>query len=272
MQRWWFVPVLVLLVALFLRARPAGYSTTPNDGTAAQLIPTSQATTLVPTVPTPKATLSVPTIVPLEASAYPTLGTVTQTVFPTEQPTPSVIVATPTHEPPALAPEVAPPTPHPVPNSSNPTDVFQLVPVRVEIPAVDLDIEPVSVGIDEHRVPIVPKHDAGWYNASAVPGEGSNVVFWGHVLRWLDSPNVAAPFARVHELQPGAPIEITMSDGQQYSYRVTQQVQARPEEVQYILPTDGERLTLVSCIGDKVIREGVLTKEFRLITIAEPQE
>jgi hypothetical protein len=46
----------------------------------------------------------------------------------------------------------------------------------------------------------------------------------------------------------------------------------QPEDVQFILPTKREQVTLVSCIGDKVIRDGTLTKEFRLITIAAPED
>jgi LPXTG-site transpeptidase (sortase) family protein len=103
-----------------------------------------------------------------------------------------------------------------------------------------------------------------------MPGQGSNIVFWGHVLRWLDSPAIPAPFARLHELRPGKSIIVITTAGQEHRYRVTQQVQVRPEDVEYILPTATERVTLVSCIGDKVIRQGTLSKEYRLITIAEP--
>ena len=44
-----------------------------------------------------------------------------------------------------------------------------------------------------------------------------------------------------------------------------------PSEVDYILPKDKEMVTLVSCIGDKVINNGeVVDESHRLITIAEP--
>ncbi|GAC1359016.1 MAG: hypothetical protein NVS4B8_03280 [Herpetosiphon sp.] len=119
-------------------------------------------------------------------------------------------------------------------------------------------------------MPIVPKHDVGWYIYSAVPGQGDNVVLWGHVLRWLDSPNVPAPFARVKELPIGAPLVVTSGDGARHAYRVTRQIQVLPTEVQYILPVGSERITLVSCIGDNVIVSGELTKTHRLLTIAEP--
>jgi sortase (surface protein transpeptidase) len=167
-----------------------------------------------------------------------------------------------------LAPEVAPPTPEPAAN----TDNQPAQPSRLIIPAIGLDLEPMPVGLDENRVPIVPKHDVGWFEFSSMPGAGSNVVFWGHVLRWRDSPEIPAPFARVHELQPGAELRVTTVEGRERIYHVTQQVWARPDEVQYVRPTSTERVTLVSCIGDNVIMDGTLTKEFRLITIAEPVE
>lgn len=267
MRRWWYVPFIGLLVVLLFRARPAGYTT-------ATLPATTTASAVLALAPTSVTAESTATVAPSTPTAMETATAVAEV---TVVPIASAVAATPTAEPPALAPEVAPPTTQETPAPAPPVavapapDVTQRFPVRLRIPAIDLDLQPIAVGLDSNRVPVVPKHDAGWYAASAIPGGGSNVVFWGHVLRWLDSPNVAAPFARMQELQPGAPVEITLANGEQWLYRVTQQVQARPEDVQYILPTDGERITLVSCVGDKVIRNGVLTKEFRLITIAEPQ-
>lgn len=182
---------------------------------------------------------------------------------PPETPTPR---ATSTPEPAVLVPEVAPPTP-----DSQPTAPLQpSQPVRLIVPQIGLDLTPMAVGLDERRVPIVPRHDVGWYTGGAYPAQGSNVVFWAHVLRWKDSPDIPAPFARIHELQPGADIIVATADGREHHYRVTEQVQVRPEDVQYIYPTTSERVTLVSCIGDKVILNGTLTKEFRLVTIAEP--
>jgi sortase (surface protein transpeptidase) len=144
-------------------------------------------------------------------------------------------------------------------------------PVRLIIPAIGLDQRTVSAGLDAHQVGIVPKHDIGWYNLSARPGQNSNVVFWGHVLRWRDSPNIPAPFAHVKELGVGAAISVVTSDGRVHRYTVIRQIWVRPTQVQYILPTSSERVTLVSCIGDDVIQNGsVVNKAFRLITIAEP--
>ncbi len=143
-------------------------------------------------------------------------------------------------------------------------------PARIIIPALGLDLPTVSVGLDAQRVPIVPKHDVGWFTGSSMPGDRSNVILWGHVLRWVDSPEIKAPFEYLHDLEIGSEITIVTVDGREHHYLVTQQIQSRPEETELLYPTLSERLTLVSCIGDKVIQNGTLTKEFRLVTIAEP--
>lgn len=229
-----------------------GTTNNPSATAVASLEPTTQAlvASVVPTntiVVTPAAT---PTRLP------------TQTVAP-EVTSKPVELDTPT-----LNDQNAPPTAAPQPTADASSAPSQ--PVRMVIDAIGLDLAPVSVGLDQRNVPIVPKHDAGWYNLSAQPGQGENVVFWGHVLRWKDAPNVPAPFARVKDVAIGATITVYSADGSQYRYRVTEQVWVTPDQVQYILPVGSERLTLVSCIGDQVIVEGNLEMSHRLITIAEP--
>jgi sortase (surface protein transpeptidase) len=104
-----------------------------------------------------------------------------------------------------------------------------------------------------------------------MPGTGENVVLWGHVLRFSYAPDIPAPFARVQELGIGAPITVYDANGYAHNYVVSEQVWALPSQVEYILPQGSERLTLVSCIGDKVIVNGsVANMSHRLITIATP--
>ncbi len=152
--------------------------------------------------------------------------------------------------------------------------VLSLVqPVRIVIPAIGLDGTIVPAGLDSAGAPAVPKHNVGWYSLSAAPGEGDNVVLWGHVLRFIDEPQIPAPFARVKSLRPGDTITIYNRGGDPYTYVVARQIWARPDEVQYIQAHGHEQLTLVSCIGDQVIVEGeVIDISHRLITIAVPQD
>lgn len=214
-----------------------------------------------PQVPSPTATLMVtPTVL---ATLAPTP---TPTATATALPTATMVEEQTTLPQLSLSVENAPPLPMEV--VTEPVKSFQ--PARIIIPAINLDLKTKAVGLDARRVPIVPKHEPGWFTNSAVPGQGTNIVIWGHVLRWQDAPTVPAPFARIEELKPGATVEVVTADGKAWSYRVTQQLRVRPEDVHFISPTLTERLTLVSCIGDKVIRDGTLTKAFRLVTVAEP--
>jgi sortase (surface protein transpeptidase) len=60
-------------------------------------------------------------------------------------------------------------------------------------------------------------------------------------------------------------------DGGVHRYVVTEQIWVTPDQVEYILPRGKEMVTMVSCIGDKVISGGeVVDMSNRLITIAEP--
>jgi LPXTG-site transpeptidase (sortase) family protein len=145
-------------------------------------------------------------------------------------------------------------------------------PERLVIAEIGLDRPLVSVGLDSQRVPIVPNHDVGWYNLSARPGEGENIVLWGHVLRFRSRPDLPAPFARLKELDLGTEIILYDAAGTARRYVVTRQVQVTPDQVAYILPQGRELLTLVSCIGDKVVVDSSVELTHRLITIAEPAE
>jgi sortase (surface protein transpeptidase) len=145
-------------------------------------------------------------------------------------------------------------------------------PARVVIDEIGLDQSVVRVGVDRSGAPIVPDHDIGWFDQSAMPGQGENIVFWGHVLRFRHTPKIPAPFARLKDLRPGARVVLYDSAGTAHAYVITQQVWATPDQVEYILPQGSERITMVSCIGSQVISGGeVIDMTHRLITIAEPE-
>jgi sortase (surface protein transpeptidase) len=142
---------------------------------------------------------------------------------------------------------------------------------RLVIDSIGLDYRTVAVGTDASGNPIVPDHDLGWFTGSAAPGNGENVVFWGHVLRFRHAPGVPAPFARLKELPIGARVTVYDDLGAAHEYAITRQVAVRPDQVEYILPVGGERITMVSCYGEQVIAGGeVVDMTQRLITIAEP--
>jgi sortase (surface protein transpeptidase) len=144
-------------------------------------------------------------------------------------------------------------------------------PARLVIDSIGMDQRVVGVGLDSSGELVVPDHDVGWYTASAQPGQGENVVFWGHVLRFRQAPKTPAPFERLKEVRLGARVTIYDDQGQAHAYQVTQKLEVTPDQVGYILPQGRERITMVSCYGEFVIvgRE-VVDMTRRLITIAEP--
>lgn len=269
----------VSLVAVVAALMLAACGTPAADPAVAARAPAASATaTSLPTATAVPTATSLPT-----ATAVPTATPLpTATAQPSATPPPPAPSATPAPDAAQTAPaaEVVAADVNDTPVLSADQQSVTAVahtqaahpnqPVRIQIPAIKLDYKPVPVGLDARGVPIVPKHDVGWYIHSAMPGQGDNVVFWGHVLRFKSAPQIPAPFARVKELKPGAQIIITTASGKKLTYRVTKAVQVTPDQVQYILPTGKEQITLVSCIGDNVVTNGKLTKKYRLITIAEP--
>jgi LPXTG-site transpeptidase (sortase) family protein len=270
--------IIVIIAALLIGA--CGAQTTaqtadqptspPANTTPAEAAPTEPAFLSPNSVPAPSPTPSGPAAIDVtQSAAEPTprlilpaaTGAAATDDMPATDDVPRMTL-TPT---PAPAADAAA-TPAPAANPAKPSQ-----PVRLTIKDIGLDGQLVSVGLDKDRIPIVPKHEVGWYNLSARPGEGENIVLWGHVLRFRDSPKIPAPFAHLKDLKPGAAVVLYDKDGNAHQYAVTKQVWVTPEQVEYILPQGKEMVTMVSCIGDKIIEDGeVVDESHRLITIAEP--
>jgi hypothetical protein len=166
----------------------------------------------------------------------------------------------------AISPE--PPTLTPEPYAAISPEMR--VPQRIIVGSIGLDRGLVSVGLDAADFPVVPDHDVAWYNRSARPGGGDNVVVWGHALRFRNAPDLAAPLERMKLASVGDSVQIVTADGASFAYVIREQVWARPDEVGYILPKGVELLTIVNCIGDIVITDGEIDMSHRLITIADP--
>jgi sortase (surface protein transpeptidase) len=247
---------MIIILGLFLSA--CGGALPPEQPATAP----TQLATAIPTESAAPAATSAPTAAPAPTEA-PQASAPTAELFRAEPTAPAALPPTETPAPTALA--------RPTARASAVETGQPGEPTRIVIESVDIDQKIVSVGLDKNRIPIVPNHDVGWYNLSAQPGQGDNIVFWGHVLRFRQTPKVPAPFARLKEVKPGAEIVIYDQAGSAHPYVVKQQVWVLPNEVEYILPKDREMITLVSCIGDKVINRGeVVDETHRLITIAEP--
>jgi sortase A len=213
--------------------------------------PTPSPTATTPTQPAPTHAMNTPTVAPNTATA-----TRTATAPP---PTPL-----PTHTAAAARPTLV-----------AALDVWSTVPQRILIDHIGLDAPVVPVG--QHTLTIgnqivrqwnVPnRHAAGWHRDSAALGEPGNLVLNGH-------HNVNGEvFRHLITLEPGDVIALE-SVARRYRYVVVQTMtlpeQDQPLDVRqanarWILPTDDERVTLITCWP-------YYANTHRLVVVARPLE
>ncbi len=196
---------------------------------------------LAPIPPTPTPSSPSPTMTPT------TITIAQDAPSPTVPPTP-----TPSPSPPLPVSPSSPPPPSPT--TPLPTPAY---PTRITIPAlrVDAPILPVStqlidVGGGEHAAWQVPdEYAAGWHDTSAPLGAPGNTVLNGH------NTSYGEIFRDLYTLKVGESITIFSNDVA-YTYAVSetlilpemgQPLEVRQANAHYTLPTEDERLTLVTC-------------------------
>jgi len=145
--------------------------------------------------------------------------------------------------------------------------------LEVEIPAIDLSSPVVAVGwvangTGDGRSEIEwdsPEALAGWVVTSALPGDGSNIVLYGHNNLY------ASVFRDLGELRAGD--EVSLKTGADTSvYEVSKVLflkiafagtEAVGDYEQYLRPTPKEQLTIISCWPPE-------SNTHRVVVIAEP--
>lgn len=164
----------------------------------------------------------------------------------------------------------------------SPTAFEPEIPVRIVIPAIDLDapVQPVDPIVGKlisqerqepqngqvYRQWLVPDFfAAGWHADSARLGEIGNTVLNGH-------HNISGKvFARLIDLEPGDVIQVYSKESL-FIYLITnkmilperyQDIDARMTNAQWILPSQDERLTLITCWPEQ-------SNTHRLIIVARP--
>lgn len=146
-------------------------------------------------------------------------------------------------------------------------------PVRLVIPAIDLDAPIERIGVEAvvqegqtYYQWLVPEgYMAGWHENSARLGQAGNTVLNGH-------HNVYGEvFKDLVDLEEGDEL-IMFDEEQKYTYRITvkeilpergQPIDVRLENAQWIAPTEDERITLVTCWP-------YTDNSHRLVVVAEP--
>jgi LPXTG-site transpeptidase (sortase) family protein len=86
-------------------------------------------------------------------------------------------------------------------------------PVRIEIPAIDVDAPVMRLGLASNgsiQVPPLSNHNlAGWYDGSVTPGQPGSSVIIGHV----DNVTGVSVFFYIKTLRPGDLVKVERADG-----------------------------------------------------------
>jgi sortase (surface protein transpeptidase) len=124
------------------------------------------------------------------------------------------------------------------------------VPVRIEIPAIDVRSRLDRVDLKRDGT-IAPPRDwdiAAWYRRGVRPGQRGAAVILGHV----DSVNGPAVFHRLHELTAGDVIRVVRKDGTKVRFAVRRSAhypKTRFPTSEVYLPTREPTLRLITCGG-----------------------
>lgn len=153
----------------------------------------------------------------------------------------------------AVRPSPAPTPTLPPPASPTPPGVSAasaLTPVRLVIPAAQVNSAVETVGLDPQGVIGVPSQpmDAAWYNGSPEPGQPGNAIIDGH-LDWWTGPGV---FGHLSQVQTGDEIQITQADGSNVTFTVTgeQVFSANAQMPASMLTKSGPAtVSLITCTG-----------------------
>ncbi len=95
-----------------------------------------------------------------------------------------------------------------------------VVPLRIRVEQLDIDLDVLSVGVDDEGDFDVPRSGIGWYEHGSAPGEVGSAVLAAHV----DFGGAPGAFFQLETLVPGDVIEIDLSDGSIQAFEVVDQV------------------------------------------------
>ena len=148
-----------------------------------------------------------------------------------------------------------------------------LLPVRLVIPAIEINVSIESVGIRPDGNLATPAHnpweDVGWYDLGPLPSERGSAVIDGH----LDRPGgYPAVFWRLRAIQVGDDVQVTRSAGKTLHFRVTRIAYYSPDQapLQDIFGNLGGRyLNFITCAGDWIPSQHQTTLRLVVYTALE---
>ncbi len=146
-----------------------------------------------------------------------------------------------------------------------------IIPVKVEIPSIEVTASIEQVGMLENGQMGVPSNinDVGWFEPGFKPGTKGNAVLAGHV----DSKTGPAIFFYLKKLSKGDEIILTAKDGEELTFVVSgkESYPYTDSPIEKIFgPTDSRKLNLITCTGTFNRSKG--THEERLVVSTELKE
>ncbi len=110
--------------------------------------------------------------------------------------------------------------------------------VKIEAANIDVSVTPASItnGIWE-----TSNEAASYLIYSAKPTQSSNIVIYAH--------NRPGLFSNLRQTKNGDEVTVTTEDGQAHRYLVTDKSIVKPNQVDVVMPTETEVLTLYTCTG-----------------------
>jgi sortase (surface protein transpeptidase) len=135
-------------------------------------------------------------------------------------------------------------------DTSSPEAASVAKPVRVVIPAIDVDADLVALGLNDDGSMEVPDFGlAGWYEPGPRPGDPGPAVIAAHV----DSVRGPDVFFRLRDLTTGDKITVEYADGSDSTFVVSESEQQLKDDlpVERIWnDTDNAVLRLITCGGE----------------------
>jgi LPXTG-site transpeptidase (sortase) family protein len=114
------------------------------------------------------------------------------------------------------------------------------LPTRISIDSAHINLA-IQEATIENGIWETSNTHATHLDASLRPGEGGNIVIYGHNLKRIFGP--------LHVVKKGDKINIQTADNKLYEYTVQNIETVSPSAIEKVLPTDHEVLTIYTCTG-----------------------
>jgi len=137
----------------------------------------------------------------------------------------------------------------PVPQSQVVSNAFQTSPVRLTIPAINVNASIQKIGVTSKGEMEIPSNsvDVGWFKFGSLPGEKGSAVIAGH----LDGENGGAGvFINLYKLRPGDKLYVKNDKGETTTFVVRENRIYNPGYADDVFSlNDSAHLNLVTCDG-----------------------